>query len=230
MPFDIFFISYNETEQEENWKQVLQLHPSAIRLHGVTGIDTVHVACNRLSKSRWFWTIDGDNYLKDTLTIPDKVYDPWLNLIMFKADDPLTGNLTNLGGAKLWRKDSLINFDMSKGDFCLNAVAPETTHYIDKSVTITKYNSSPYDAWKTAFRHCVKLTSEIIEDRPLATNISNHLAHWESCKELDNGTNNASWCHKGYLDATEFVNNSKNISFINDYKWLRTYFKEKYNA
>jgi len=229
MKFDVFFISYNETDQEENWQRVLILHPTAIRLHGIKGIDIVHVICDNLAKFNWFWTVDGDNYLKEPLKHPGHI-DPWLNLIMFTADDPISNEPTNLGGVKLWRKGSLVNRDMSKGDFCLNAVKPKSTYYHPApAFSITKYNSSPYDAWKTAFRHCVKLTT-ILKDRPQATNIDRYISHWKSCKDLDNGSNNALWCYNGYLDATKYVNNNIDPLVINDYDWLKNYFKEKYDA
>ena len=65
---DIFFMSFRESNAEENWLRTKELHPKAIRLHGIQGIDQIHLLCNQLSKTEFFWTIDGDNYLTKPLT------------------------------------------------------------------------------------------------------------------------------------------------------------------
>jgi hypothetical protein len=223
MNYDIFFISFNESNQEKNWSRVLELHPTAIRLHGIKGIDKVHLACNDLSTTEKFWTVDGDNWLTESLAWDAEVP---ADLLMFQATDPITNKGTKLGGVKLWTKNKFINKDMSKGDFCLNAT--ETRIGLLKSFSYTNYNASKYEAWKTAFRHCVKLMSSIISDRPLAKNIEAYLEHWRSCSTLDNGKNNAAWAYCGYQDAENFVKQNKDLNLINDYSWLNCYFKEKY--
>lgn len=223
MNYDVFFISFNESNQETNWARVLELHPTAIRLHGIKGIDRVHLACNDLSTTKHFWTVDGDNWLTEALVWDVEVP---ADLIMFQATDPITGNGTKLGGVKLWAKDKFVNKDMSKGDFCLNAT--ETRISLLKSFSYTNYNSTEYEAWKTAFRHCVKLMSSIIKDRPFSKNVEAYLTAWRDCKNLDNGKNNALWAYQGYCDAEEFVNNNIDLSLINDYDRLKKYFKEKH--
>ncbi len=226
--FDIFFISYNESNQETNWKRVLELHPSAMRLHGIEGIDRVHMAANSIASTDWFWTVDGDNWLLESLEWSDLV--DYADLLMFYALDPITTKWTKLGGVKLWRKDSIINTDMSKGDFCLNATKEK--HSPEKVLSRTDYNKTPYEAWKTSFRHCVKLLSNIIADRPLASNRNDYLEHWKNIKNEDTGNNNAIWAYKGYQDAENFVKNNEpsNLFMINDYKWLQNYFNGLYNA
>jgi hypothetical protein len=112
MNFDIFFVSFNEAPQEKNWRRVQKLHPNAMRIHGVEGIDRAHNICNRLSKTEWFWTIDGDNWLIRQLQWT-KNFINGVDLVMFKSLDPIVKNYTYLGGVKLWHKDKMINTDMS---------------------------------------------------------------------------------------------------------------------
>jgi hypothetical protein len=227
--FDTFFISFNETNQEKNWKTVLEFHPNAIRLHGIKGIDKVHLICNDICSTERFWTIDGDNVLFSKLEWEVTESLENIDLFLFDAMDPIQQTFTNLGGVKLWKKNSIINNNMSKGDFCLNAT--NTKCVIHHALSITEYNTSPYDTWKTAFRHCVKLKSKIFENREFATNIKQYLTQWENCKNLDNGTNNAKWAYRGFHDAGKYVdkmNNFNSLLKINDYNWLREYFKEKY--
>jgi hypothetical protein len=225
MNYDVFFISFNESNQEKNWQRVQELHPTAIRLHGIKGIDRVHLLCNNLSSTEWFWTVDGDNWLLGNLT-HQELDKTEIDLFMYHALDPLTKKWTKLGGVKLWRKDSFINTDMSKGDFCLNAVKEKRSPL--KVLSRTDYNASPYEAWKTSFRHCVKLMSTIIDDRPLAANKQQYLNDWKTCKDLDDGSNNATWAYNGYLDAKLFIENNEDLFKINDYEWLKSFFKNKY--
>jgi hypothetical protein len=220
---DVFFISYQEPNAEINWSQVLYYHPRAKRIHGIQGIDKIHLLCDQTSTTEFFWTIDGDNWLDRELVYTEDID---TDLIMFKAIDPLHKGLTLLGGAKLWRKGSITNRDMSKGDFSLNATENKTV--IDYAFTTTNYNRSPYDTWKTAFRHCVKLMSMIFRSRPNAKNLDTYLEQWKSCK--DSSSYNADWAYKGFLDAEQYVqqfdNNFDELNKINDYQWLAEYFKE----
>lgn len=223
---NVFFISFKESNCEQNWSRVLELHPDAIRLHGVKGIDVVHNTCDQLCSTDYFWTIDGDNYLTSPLRWNRPIHH---DLLMFKALDPIHGNLTLLGGVKLWRKNSIINKTMSKGDFCLNAT--QSKGVIDHYYSETRYNSSPYDTWKTAFRHCVKLLSVIFRSRPNAKDIDQYVDAWKSCAERS--TLNAVWGYRGYLDAAQYVaefdNNLEKLYMINNYEWLAQYFTERYS-
>jgi hypothetical protein len=224
---DIFFISFKESVCEHNWSQLLLIHPEAKRIHGIHGIDRSHIACDQLSASEYFWTVDGDNLVTEKLIYNDPiVYD----LLMFKSFDPLQENLTLLGGVKLWKKGSIINKTMSKGDFSLNATKNKIV--IDKCYSTTLYNASPFDAWKTSFRHCVKLMSVIFQNRPNAKNIDLYLNQWRSCK--DKTSLNSQWAYLGYVDAEQYVskvdNNISQLNKINDYQWLEEYFGVKYGA
>lgn len=225
--YDVIFISFKEVNCESNWNRTILFHPDAIRLHGVKGIDTVHLLADQVASTDYFWTVDGDNWLTSPLHYTEPLD---ADLLMFKASDPIHNNLTLLGGVKLWKKGSIINRDMSRGDFSLNATSNKKI--VDLSFSFTLYNSNEYDAWKTAFRHCVKLLSVIFQSRPNAKNLDTYINQWKSCK--DKTELNASWAYAGYLDAVDYVkkydNNLLELYKINDYEWLRNYFKDKHGA
>lgn len=222
--FEIFFISFAENNCEINWQRLLDLYPKAKRIHGIKGIDRAHLCCDQLSQTDHYWTIDGDNYLTELLD-----FNPTVDLHMFKAYDPVFNDYTFLGGIKLWKKSSIINPNMEKGDFCLNATKNKQTE--DRSFSRTDYNSNEFDAWKTSFRHCVKLMSPILQGRPNAKNIDFYINRWKS-SHLYN-TKNAEWCYRGYLDAEKFVSESKleltYLNKINDYEFLKEFFYARNN-
>jgi hypothetical protein len=223
---DIFFISFQESNAEINWQRLIEFHPQAKRIHGVQGIDRVHVLCDSLATTDRFWTVDGDNWLLQPLEYNDVIKN---DLLMFMAQDPILDIPTPLGAVKLWTKNKIINPNLDRADFTLNATANKKL--IDTVYSVTAYNTTPYDAWRAAFRHSVKLDSVIFRSRPNAKNIDQYLQQWASMQTLDNGSNNAHWCYQGYLDATEYVkeydNNLIELNKINNYAWLHSYF-DKY--
>lgn len=223
---DIFFISFQESNAEINWQRLIEFHPQAKRIHGVQGIDRVHVLCDSLATTDRFWTVDGDNWLLQPLEYNDVIKN---DLLMFMAQDPILDIPTPLGAVKLWTKNKIINPNLDRADFTLNATANKKL--IDTVYSVTAYNTTPYDAWRAAFRHSVKLDSVIFRSRPNAKNIDQYLQQWASMQTLDNGSNNAHWCYQGYLDAIEYVkeydNNLIELNKINNYAWLHSYF-DKY--
>ncbi len=219
--YDIFFISYRETNAEYNWQALKRRHPNAKRIHGITGIDRIHLACNSLSTTPFFWTVDGDNLVVENLDYNEAIT---TDLIMFRAYDPIViGDASSLGAVKLWRKDSFINTDMSKGDFTLNAVKTKTMS--DRVLSISQYNASEFEAWRAAFRHCVKLLSVILRERS-QQNREIYLERWRKAEHSTQP--HAQWAYQGYLDAIEYVKqhdgNMAELNKINDYDWLDNYY------
>jgi hypothetical protein len=209
--FDVFFISFDETNKEENWKRLLEFHPNAKRVDGVNGISTAHLICNQESTTSNFWTVDGDNWLLRSLSIP---YDTDADLLMFKSIDCIDATISTIGAVKLWKKDSIVNKTMSKGDFCLNATRKAEEKH--KVFSIHKYDNTPYEAWRHTFRQMVKCYSGILPPSALAINECNVQKH----KDLN------VYSYQGFLDAKEYVKECKGffpkINLINDFEWLRS--------
>ena len=213
--------------RESNWLRCKELHPNAIRIHGVKGIHKVHLICEDLAETDYFWTVDGDNWLTEKLEITET---PETDVTLFKAIDPLWNNDTPLGSVKLWRKGRIINKDMSNGDFTLYATQTKSTKH--KVLSISKYNEYPFDAWKTSFRHCVKMLSCFFNHNPDFFMIEYYLGQWKnSCNST---AVNSNWAYQGYLDAVEYAklyeNNLTELHKINDYDWLESYYKSKYES
>lgn len=223
MSYDIFFISYQEPNCEENWQRLLSLHPTAKRVHGIKGIDRAHMRCKELSTTDRFWTVDGDNWVTSPLEYTDQEMLDNYDLLMFNAADAIDGQPSSLGGVKLWCRDKFINTDMSKGDFSTNATANRRA--IQIILSEHRYNSTPFETWKFTFRHMVKCYSGIIRVEVLDRNIFKFEQH----KDLDNGINNAQWSYRGLVDAKEYVDSCQGdfdkINLINNYDWLQNYAK-----
>lgn len=217
MKHDIFFISFDETNAEANWKRLLQLHPHAKRLHAVGSISEAHVLCDQLASTECFWTIDGDNWLISALPAGAV---PVADLTFAQAIDPIDETISTMGAIKLWKKGSFINTDMSRGDFC--RYATQTTHSAQDVLSIHRYNATPYETWRKSFRHMAKCFAGIIPASALQQNIRKMELH----KTL------SIWSYRGYLDARNFIDECagdfEQINLINDYSWLEMKFHDKY--
>lgn len=208
--YDVFFISYDESNREENWKQVLKFHPNAIHIEGVDGIANAHMLCNDICKTERFWTVDGDNFLLKELSINEECEE---DLLFFNAIDPIDGYVSTIGGVKLWKKNSIINKDMSKGDFC--KYATKSYKVIHETMSIHQYANTPEEAWRHTFRHIVKSLTGIITKEVLDSN----LARAEEHRHLNPHS------YRGYLDALEYAKECNSdfdkINLINDFSWLK---------
>ena len=84
MKYDIFFISYDESNSKQNWNRLLQFHDNSRLIANIKGIAEAHMICNTLSTTERFWTVDADNWLIQSLEI-DWQYEE--DLIFFNAED-----------------------------------------------------------------------------------------------------------------------------------------------
>ena len=63
--FDIIFLSYHETNADENWEHLQKCmpYPFVKRVDGVEGILNGHKAAAAISNTRYFFVVDGDSYV-----------------------------------------------------------------------------------------------------------------------------------------------------------------------
>ena len=95
---------------------------------------------------------------------------------------------------------------------------------------ITAFNTSPFDAWKSAFRECTKLSSSII---PNGDNIDNdyRLDIWcTRGAERPFGEYSIMGATQGKDFGTHYRNNTNLLNKINDFAWLKTTFDEAMTA
>ena len=110
---DIFYISYDEPNAEENWADLLNKVPWAKRVHGVKGFDAAHKTCAEQSETDRFITVDGDNIVMDeffnqALEFPEKDHDGndiFESIFSWNAKNLLNGLVYGNGGLKCWPKE-----------------------------------------------------------------------------------------------------------------------------
>lgn len=164
--YDIVFISYNESNAEDNWNLLKSKMPNALRLHGIKGIHAAHATAAAMVSTEMFYVVDGDAEILDTFNFDYCVAnDKTQHVHVFRAKNPVNDLVYGYGAVKLLpTKDvlSVVN----------NVHNPDVTTSINRRYevvhtisNITRFNTSEFNTWRSAFRECAKLSSKVIPDQ-----------------------------------------------------------------
>jgi hypothetical protein len=219
--YDIIFISYQEPNADANFARLKARFPRAQRVHGVKGIHQAHIAAAKKSFTKMFWVVDGDAEIVDSFNF-DYIADAWSQecVHVWRSINPVNGLQYGYGGVKLLPKSLTVKMDLSKPDMT-TSISP-LFKAIDEVSNVTKFDTDPFNSWKSAFRECVKLASKVIDRQD----------DNETAIRLDR------WCTVGSnLDAiagaiagrdygTKHKDDSNALKQINDFDWLQ----EQFNA
>ena len=225
MMYDIVFISYQEKNAEANWQTLKQRFPTAKRVHGIKGIHQAHIAAAKKSFTKMFWIVDGDTHVLDDFDFTYKP-DQWnLDTVhVWRSQNPINDMVYGYGGVKLFPRQLTIDMDTSKTDM--------TTSISDKFCAmkqvsnITAFNTSEFDTWKSAFRECVKLSSNII-DKQKNEETKKRLQTWCTVgKDRLFGKYAIKGAKAGAAYGARNKNNIDNLRKINDFDWLKEQFKK----
>ena len=235
--FDVFYISYDEPNKEENWAKLQEIAPWAQRIDGVKGFDSAHKAAANASSTDKFITVDGDNivypeFFDLTLNIPTELDNCSLS---WAGRNSINGLCYGNGGLKLWTKEFVLNMrthenatsDAEKLDFCWdNKYVQLNNIYSD-----TCPNGSPFQAFRAGLREGVKMTLERgdkVGDGKISKHLHplnfNRLLIWASIgADVENGL----WAIYGTRMGIYKANIEKNfdIAQISDYDWFKSYFR-----
>lgn len=221
--YDIVFISYNEPDANIRYQKLCERYPNAKRVHGVKGIHNAHIAAAKKCSTKMFWVIDGDADLLPEFNLDHIVNDYDLDCVhVWRSENPINELIYGYGGVKLLPRRLTINVDTS---------TPDMTTSISKGFkampqvsNVTRFNTDPFNTWKSAFRECVKLSSRTIKGQ-VDEETEKRLITWCSKgEEKEFG----SFCVRGARSGSDFgiVNrdNISNLKLINDFDWLEQRF------
>jgi len=243
---DIFYISYDEPNCEENWADLLNKVPWAKRVHGVKGFDAAHKECANQSETDRFITVDGDNIVMDEffnqeLEFPEKDHDGndiSESIFSWNAKNLLNGLVYGNGGLKCWPKEYTKSINTHEAatdgegmEFCWKL------NYIQMNDIFSEVHqtASPFQAFRAGFREGVKLSLD------QGTRVSPHVFHdkiWYGnfnrlnvwCNigtDVDNGW----WAIYGArLGCKMTVLSDWDTNQISDYDWFKGFFEETKNS
>ena len=220
---DIIFISFDESNSDKNWVELISRFPRARRIHGVEGIRQAHQLAAQKSETYFFFIVDGDNRIRPNFHFET----PELNLqedtlYVWRCFNPINSLVYGYGAVKLYNK----NLVSKKKETFVDLATSTTRNYqiIDQIASETHFFYTPEEAWRGAFRECAKLASQKIRGQK-SKETKMRLEKW--CQLADNNKPNWEWVLKGANQGREFgLNFSEEITSINDYHWLHTKFLE----
>jgi hypothetical protein len=125
------------------------------RLHGVRGMRRAYRLCAQVADAEEFWLADGD-FAIDSAFDPASIrpLDEGVSMRVRRAVNPVNGLVYGYGGLKLVRRRALRDLDRVVD---VLAALPGQMEFCPQVVGVTRFNQSPFHAWKAGFLECVML-------------------------------------------------------------------------
>jgi hypothetical protein len=221
--YDIVFISYNESNADENWKRLVSRFPFAKRVHGVKGIHQAHITAAKKCFTDMIWIVDGDAHILNSFDFSYKTKD--LDYVhVWRSQNPINDLVYGNGGVKLFPRLLTEHMDTSKPD--MTTSISTKFRKMDEISNINSFNTDPFNTWKSAFRECCKLASKVI-DRQKTDETDQRLHAWCTLgqgKPL--GEYAIAGAKEGATYGTANASNIEALRMINDFSWL----EKRFNA
>ena len=224
--YDIVMITYKEPNADENYEKLKQRFPKAKRISGVKGIHQAHIKAAELCTSDMFWIVDGDAEITDDFNFDYVVsqYDKDC-VFVWPSKNPVNDLEYGYGGVKLFPRQMTIDMDLSKPD--MTTSISSKFKKMEGISCVTKFNTAPFETWKSAFRECCKLSSKVI-DRQKNDETDSRLNVWQTVgKDRAYGE----YAIDGAKAGTEYGIANKGdleaLKKINDFDWLMEKFNER---
>ena len=238
---DIFYLTYKHDYSKENFERIKEIaRPGQNVLHvaDIDGIYNAHKQCALQSSTSHFFVVDGDAWVDDEFdfsyvpSTTDEVYPETCSAQcthVWRAINPATRRAYGYGGVKLFAREAF--FDKAwvhikfPGVDVTSEVARRGFPYlpIQDISNETRFNSTPFNAWKGAFRECTKLASGVATEE-----------RRKKLKEWKNPDEQASYradIIQGAIMGENYgsvnIGQGDKLQKINNWNWLTSEFKER---
>lgn len=223
--FDIFFISYGEELAETHWDLLKKRFPYAKRIKNISGIYKAHAEAAKWAFTKFFYVVDADAEVLDTFMFDHEPNEYEQDSVhVWHSKNPVNDLEYGYGGIKLLPKRKVL--ENGKGAVDLSTSFSNSFKVIETVSCITRFNTDPYSAWRSAFRECVKLSSKVI-DRADDTETSHRLQTWCTVgRDRPFGEFVLAGANLGRLYGLEYANDKDKLSNINNFEWLKNEFEK----
>lgn len=206
--YPVIFLSNGETNAEVNWNRLQHVCPTAIRVDRVPG--GRHAAFMKMAElvgdSKRFFVVTAKNWV----TKPE-IFKYWVgdetdsSHVVFGSKNMSNGLENGHMGIVLYHTDSV---KKTPKDFGLDFTQWNKTTYIPIIASEATFATTPFEAWRTAFRECVKLR---------VSNNTSLLSVWENYATGPY----AEFVLRGANDAKKFMQeHADKAQLSEDWKWL----------
>lgn len=216
--FDVFFLSFNEPNADAHFERLKTFAPNARRVHGVKGIHAAHQECARMASTDRFFTVDADNWIMDGFSF-DLDFEPdEQSVYVWRCRNGVNGLIYGYGAIKLFPTGGVRAMATNTVDMTTSvSLSYRIVHQIASE---TRFNTSPFEAWKSGFREAVKLSSGIIDrqkDEETLTRLDAWCAKGASALHGDMCIDGA---RMGRSYGTRHARDREALAKINDFDWL----------
>ena len=229
--FDVVFISYFEKFADDNFQQLankLAGHHNVYRINGVKGIHQAHRCAADLATTDLFWVVDADAIIKDDFAFDYQIAKFDSNakrtVYVWRSSNPINDLEYGYGGVKLLPRQLTIDMDMSKPD--MTTSISSSFKAMPEISNVTAFNTDAFSTWRSAFRECVKLSSNIIDRNQYQEN-AERLNAWLTYHP---GKPFAQEAVEGAYDGREYGRKNAAdpaaLALINDFDWLKNRFEQ----
>ncbi len=224
--FDVIFLSYNEPAAQENWLRLLDKGIKTKHVNGVKGILNAHKAAAEVARTDMFYVVDADAYIVDDFKFD---YCPSIFerefIHVWQSENPVNGLKYGYGGVKLFPRKLLLEATTNPLDV---STSLGKLKVLDQTACITKFNTDPFNTWKSAFRESVKLSARVISNQnDLETEY--RLKIWQTTGlEKEYGKYALEGARLGAEFGYRNQNSPEELIKINNYEWLHDLFKKHY--
>lgn len=216
--FDIVYISYDEEDADGNYNKLKSRFPRVKRVHGVKGIFAAHHAASIMAMTDMVYVVDADADIMPDFNFD---YNPHSSerqsVIVWHSHNPINDMEYGYGAVKLFPTELLRNYVGSPIDF--TTTVSSSFKVIEEVSNITRFNTDPYSAWRSGFRECVKLSSNVIINQDKLT--AERLAVWCTMGEdREFGDFTIAGAREGAEYGRQYKDQPDMLKLINDYEWL----------
>jgi hypothetical protein len=226
-------LTFGEPEADDNFEILKYFAPHAKRIDGVEGLLNAHKACAEESKTSYFYVCDADAVIKENFSFKFEPSDrreaypgvPETECVFtYRSHNPINDLIYGYGAVKLFPKKNLLNCEEFKVDMT-TSIGAKFKPLFEISNT-TAFNTDPFNTWRSAFRECTKLSSNVI-DNNISVDDAYRLEVW--CTRGEDrrfGEYAILGAEQGRDFGTHYKNNKEALRKINDWEWLRKTFNE----
>lgn len=229
--FDVVFISNGEGNADENFARLaerLQYHKHRAKLHRVDRVKGIHAAHKRaaeVSTTAHFFTVDADNWVIDDFDFMIDFAIDESSVYVWRCQNSVNGLVYGYGAIKLF-PTALVKA-MPTNTVDMTTSVSLNYRIVNRMASVTRFNTSAFEAWKSGFREAVKLSSKTI-DRQRDEETEVRLNAW--CTRGNTrpfGRECIAGAVQGRAYGQRHQGDKTALAKINDFQWLEERFDQQ---
>jgi len=226
-PLDIVFFSNGEACAEENYEHLLNIAKDlpniVVGVDGVKGrVASQHEAA-RMSNTPWYFLVNAKLKVNEDFNFdwqPDRLQIP--KHYIFTATNPLNGLEYGHQAIVANNKKLTLNTIVKGLDFTLDS----EHEVVNVNSGISRFNTSKWDTWRTAFREVVKLKHSV--ETTGSEENKERLDIWLTVASGEY----SEYCLKGAIEAVKFYESVSGdfdkLRLTYDWAWIKDYYDNLY--